>query len=117
MSRRLLLANPAAGGFVRFDANAPAYLPMAGNDLSFATLRRPDSESVLGSLGDRCTACHGPGVGKLFTFSVTRGPDWVPPPVQRLNPSTNARAHVVADAKQTRGDFTSLQKEWFANGR
>ena len=117
LSRRLLLANPASGGFVRFDANAPAYLPMAGNDLSFATLRRPDSESVLGSLGDRCTACHGPGAGKLFTFSVTRGPDWVPPPVQRLDPSTNARAHVVADAKQTRGDFTSLQKEWFANGR
>jgi hypothetical protein len=117
LSRRLLLTEPASGGFASLDENAPAYLPMAGNDFLFATPRRPNADPILGTLRDRCAACHGAGSGSLFTFSVARGPGWLPPPVQKLDPSKNVRALAVAADKSARDDFKALQREWFANGR
>jgi hypothetical protein len=117
LSRRLLLTDPDSSGFTTFDGNDPSYLPMAGNDFLFATPRRPDAEPILVPLRDRCAACHGSGAGQLFTFSVARGPNWIPPPVQRLDPSANRHTQAVAAAESAREDFKSLQREWFANGR
>jgi hypothetical protein len=66
-----MLSSPATGGLVAFDATAPAYLAMAGNDLAFGTPPQLDGEPVVAPLGTRCSLCHGPGpgVGHLMTFS------------------------------------------------
>jgi hypothetical protein len=63
LSRRQMLSSPATGGLVAFDAIAPAYLPIAGNDFAFATPPVPDGEPVVAPLGTRCSLCHGPGPG------------------------------------------------------
>src|SRR6185436_4477816 len=74
LSRRRLLFTQQRGGLVLLDELAPAYLPIAGNDLSFATPSRMDGDPVLVALHDRCVACHGPGLGKLNTFAMIDKP-------------------------------------------
>ena len=64
LSRKLLLSSPASGGMVRLRGDAPAYLPIAGNDLSFATRPRQDQSPVLVPLRHRCQSCHGPDLRK-----------------------------------------------------
>jgi len=111
ISRRLLLTSPASGGFSRFDAGAAVYLPMAGNDFSFATPGRLDGEAVIAPLAMRCAVCHGKrqGVGSLVTFSVSKAPGQPVPPVVKLDPLNNVHARDVANRKAAREDFRALQ--------
>lgn len=113
LSRRQLLSSPAIGGLVGFDANAPAYLPMAGNDFSFATPPRLDGEPVLAPLGARCALCHGsaPGVGHLMTFAHTF-PGRPVPPVVRLVAAQNVHSRDVARRKMELEEFKTLRQHW-----
>jgi hypothetical protein len=114
LSRRLLLSSPTTGGLVGLEANAPAYLPMAGNDLSFATPARLDADPVLAPLATKCSGCHGPGpgVGTLMTFSVHKKRDRPMPPVDRLVSARNLHADEVAKRKMASGDFKALRQHW-----
>jgi len=113
LGRRQVLASPAAG-LVRFAADSPAYLPMAGNDFSFATPPRLDGAPVLAPLSARCAACHGPGldVGHLGTFSKHSAPGVSLPPVERLARQGHVHASDVAGRKMARDDFLALRQLW-----
>lgn len=114
LNRRLLLDAPASGGIVGFDAAAPAYLPLAGNDLSFATPTRLDGEAVLAPLGARCATCHGSreGVGHLMTFSRITVPGRPIPRVERLATADNVHGRAVAVLKMEAEDFKALRRLW-----
>ena len=100
------------------EATAPAYLPMAGNDLSFATPSRLDGDPVLAPLAIRCSACHGPGpgVGTLITFAMIVAHERTMPRVDRLVTAQNAHARDVAKQKMEREDFKALFR-YFPAGR
>ena len=114
LSRRQLLSSPATGGLVAFDATAPAYLPMAGNDLAFATPPQLDGEPVVAPLGARCSLCHGPGpgVGHLVTFSKSTAPGQPLPPVDRLVSAQNVHPGDVARRKTELEQFKALRQYW-----
>lgn len=114
LSRRQLLSSPATGGLVAIDANAPAYLPMAGNDFSFATPPRLDGEPVLAPLRTRCALCHGPapGVGHLMTFAQHTFPGQPAPPVVRLVAAQNVHSRDVARRKMELEEFKTLRQHW-----
>jgi hypothetical protein len=110
LSRRKLLQSPRSAGLVRFDESDPAYLPIAGNDLSFATRPRADAEATVVPLRERCSVCHGPNGRHLMTFA--RAFADTPPPVERLDPSADRHPRDVADRKMARDDFKSLVALW-----
>jgi hypothetical protein len=114
LSRRQMLSSPATGGLVAFDAIAPAYLPIAGNDLAFATPPQLDGEPVVAPLGTRCSVCHGPGpgVGHLITFSSSASPGQPVPPVDRLVSAQNVHAGDVARRKMELEEFKALRQHW-----
>jgi hypothetical protein len=114
LSRQQMLSSPATGGLVAFDATAPAYLPMAGNDLAFATPPRLDAEPVVAPFGTRCSLCHGPGpdVGRLMTFSRSASPGQLLPPVDRLVSAQNVHAGDVAKRKMELEEFKALRRHW-----
>ena len=114
LSRRLLLASPSTGGLVGLEANTPAYLPIAGNDFSFATAPQLDGDPVLAPLSRRCAMCHGagPGVGTLMTFSVHKKRDRPMPHVDRLVSARNLHAGDVAKRKMALEDFKALRQHW-----
>jgi hypothetical protein len=104
LSRRRLLSDPRQAGLVVLDELAPAYLPIAGNDFSFATPPRMDGDPVVVPLRRRCVVCHGEGLGKLATFAKIGKPR-----VERLRAGEPSHAPEVAARKMTREDFRSLQ--------
>jgi hypothetical protein len=104
LSRQRLLSAPQQTGLVLLDERAPAYLPIAGNDLSFATPPRMDGDPVVAPLRSRCMVCHGEGLGKLFTFARIQRPR-----VERLPASEPSHARDVAARKMAREDFRSLE--------
>jgi hypothetical protein len=104
LSRQRLLSAPRQAGLVLFDELAPAYLPIAGNDFSFATPPRMDGDPVVVPLRSRCVVCHGEGLGKLMTFATIEKPC-----VERLPASEPSHARDVAARKMTREDFRSLK--------
>jgi hypothetical protein len=104
LSRRRLLSASHRGGLVPLDELAPAYLPEAGNDLSFATPPRMDGDPVVVPLRHRCAVCHGEGLGKLNTFAMIE-----PPRVERLPAGEPSHARDVAARKMTHDDFRSLK--------
>ena len=114
LSRQLLLTSPSTGGLVGLDATAPAYLPVAGNDFSFATAPRLDGDPVLAPLSRRCAMCHGAGagVGTLMTFSVHKNRDEPMPPVERLVNARNLHGRDVAQRKMASNDFKTLRQHW-----
>ena len=114
LSRRRLLSSPSTGGLVPFEADMPAYLPMAGNDFSFATPPRLDAEPVIAPLATRCSVCHGTaaGVGHLMSFSKIVAPGRALPPVVRLTSDRNVHAQDVAARKMEMDDFKSLRERW-----
>jgi hypothetical protein len=111
LSRRLLLSSPSTGGLVGLEAHAPAYLPMAGNDLSFATPPRLDGDPVLAPLATRCAGCHGPGpgVGHVITFSTSGRSG---SSVERLPTAANIHPGDVAKRKMESEDFKALVQHW-----
>jgi hypothetical protein len=114
LSRKLLLANPRAGGLISLGESAPMYLPTAGNDYSFATIHR-DSQGetmpILSTLRTRCTTCHGrPNASLVFTFTAHfPGPA---PPVMILKQPNDVHARYVAGQKSNRDDFKTLRAQW-----
>jgi hypothetical protein len=114
LSRRTLLSSPATGGLVAYDANAPAYMPIAGNDFAFATPPRFDGEPVVAPLRARCSLCHSTptGVGHLMTFSTKASPGALLPQVDRLVSAQNVHPRDVARRKMEREDFKSLRERW-----
>lgn len=104
LSRRRLLFDPRQSGLIPFDDLAPAYLPIAGNDLSFATPPRMDGDPVVVPLRGRCGVCHGDGLGQLFSFATIERPR-----VERLPVGEPSHARDVAARKMTREDFRSLK--------
>jgi hypothetical protein len=114
LSRRQLLSSPSSGGLVGVHANAPAYLPIAGNDFAFATPPGLDSQPVLAPLQARCTMCHGSSprdVGVLMTFSRHTGSGTVPG-VVRLASADSIHAHDVAARKMKTNEFKALHEHW-----
>ena len=112
LSRKLLLGDPSSGGLAYVGADEPAYLPIAGNDYTFAspTLgERIPGPPVLGSLRRRCEACHGEGSGEFFTFARIPLPKpWRPPLVRQLRFGDDPHAGYVAERKMKQADFKSL---------
>lgn len=109
VSRRLLLSEPKTGGFAAFNDKAPAYLPAACNDYSFAG-RSQVGQPVLVSLRTRCVHCHGEQVATVITFGTVQVPP--PPPVARLRPSDNDCARYVAQVKMECAEFKALLRQW-----
>lgn len=113
LSRRRLLASPATGGLVAYDFSEPSYMPIAGNDFSFAAPPRLDGEAVVAPLSLRCAVCHGgAGVGHLMTFSRITAPGRPLPHVERLNSGANTHARSVATLKMEQEDYKALMALW-----
>lgn len=112
LSRKLLLSDPSSGGLVRGGPEEPAYLPIAGNDYTFASPmpgERSLGAPVLTSLRRRCEGCHGEGSGEFFTFAQAAPPKpWRPPLVRQLRSGDDPHARYVAQRKMKEGDFKSL---------
>lgn len=111
VSRRQLRLDPARGGFVRFDAAADAYLPLAGNDYGFATPQRDrhgETSAIVTKLRSRCSVCHGPDGTAFMTFGLIPMPGRGLPPVVHLRQPNDTRAQAVAAAKAERDDFRRL---------
>ena len=111
LSRKLLLANPSSGGFIRLGADYPAYLPSSGNDYTFAspTLGEKTRDfPILGYLRRRCESCHGPDMTSVFTFMMHDDPRRSPPPVRQLRPADDMHAAYVATEKMKQLNFKSL---------
>jgi len=111
LSRKLLLANPSSGGFIRLGADYPAYLPSAGNDYTFASPARGEETRdfpILGYLRRRCESCHGPDVASVFTFMAKSIPSQPSPPVRQLRPADDLHAVYVATEKMKQPNFKSL---------
>lgn len=113
LSRRRLVMSPEDDALVLSTGDDPAYLPIAGNDLSFATRPQPEEEPILVPLRRRCTACHDSDLRKLVTFSPTT-PAVVGRrrPVEILASTDLAHARSVADYKLTLDNFKSLRRHW-----
>ncbi|PYQ49895.1 MAG: hypothetical protein DMF78_17075 [Acidobacteria bacterium] len=118
LSRQRLRTSPATGGLNLFTDTDPAYMPMAGNDYSFATPlhdRRGETPPVLTTLRTRCGACHGRRDAlAVTTFSMTHAGDEPLPAVTRLRQPNHRRALEVAAQKAAREDFQRLIREWKA---
>jgi hypothetical protein len=113
LSRRRLLSSPASGGMVPLRGDAPAYLPMAGNDLSFATRPRPDASPVLVPLRYRCQSCHGLDLRNVISFqSGFLHPERPRPPVEIATTSADEHVRFVAQRKAAREDFRALSAYW-----
>jgi len=117
LSRKLLLTNPSTGGLHRLDPSDPAYLPVAGNDYTFASPVPGDQPqpqaSVLGSLRRRCETCHGEGAGNFFTFArIPLQRPWQPPAVRQLRPANDSHGAYVAKQKMKQADLESLSRAW-----
>jgi hypothetical protein len=114
LSRKLLLAKPRSGGLTSLAETAPMYLPLAGNDYSFATPQRDkqgETSPVLSTLRARCSSCHGrPNATTIFTFNMH---DVAPvPPVTLLSQPNDRRARFVAGRKLDQDDFKILRAQW-----
>ena len=111
LSRKLLLANPSSGGFIRLGADYPAYLPSSGNDYTFASPSLGEKTRdfpILGYLRRRCESCHGPDITSVFTFMMKDDPRRSPPPVRQLRPADDMHAAYVATEKMKQPNFRSL---------
>ena len=111
LSRQQLLQAPDSGGFTMLDEEAPVYLPIAGNDFSFATRPAQDAEPLLVPLRQRCQSCHDTNFDRLITFAMTTAPDRPAPAVERLDPSENRHAREVAERKMRLENWGALQLE------
>lgn len=111
LSRQRLLSSSTPGGLVGMAADMPAYLPTAGNDLSFATATRLHGDTVVAPLATRCTICHGAGsdIGRFATLAFHAKPGQQ---VTRLVSAENGHANDVAAKKMERDDFKSLRQQW-----
>ena len=113
LSRRRLLSSPASGGLVQLRGDVPVYLPIAGNDLSFATRPAQGESPVLVSLRHRCQSCHGRDLATVISFhSVMPRPERRAPPVERATPAGDDHVRLVARRKATREDFRALIEYW-----
>lgn len=113
LSRRRLVMSPEDGALVLSTGDDPAYLPVAGNDLSFATRPRPEEEPILVPLRRRCTVCHDGDLRKLVTFSTTTpAAARARRPVEILASTDQVHARAVADHKMTLDNFRSLRRHW-----
>jgi len=115
LSRQRLLSSPTTGGLVPFAAAEAAYMPMAGNDLSFATPPQLDGDPVVAPLSVRCATCHGSaraGVGHMMTFSRHTVPGQALPHVERLNSTANPHASSVAMKKMEQENYKALRALW-----
>src|SRR5262249_31180064 len=114
MSRKMLIMNPETGGLISFGESDPMYLPIAGNDYSFATPQRDkhgETSPVLGTLHMRCAICHGrPNAPTVFTFNKHTFESV--PPVEMLRQPNDIHARYVADRKAKREDFIHLKMDW-----
>ena len=115
ISRRSLLQQPGGGGLVHEQDNAPAYLPSAGNDYSFAS-NQLEGPPVQVELKTRCTSCHGRNLTHVMTFSIAYDPGFSPPPVRQLNPTAHEAADFDVSQKEKLEDFKSLRK-YFRSGQ
>ncbi len=115
LSRRLLLTKPKEGGLSASDDHEPAYLPMAGNDYTFATVHGDANHGgapILVPLRSRCASCHGAEMQVVMTLSI-HGIE-APRPIRHLNSRDNEHSRYVAARKMEREDFKALQQQWLS---
>jgi hypothetical protein len=113
LSRRTLLSSPSSGGLLPIGATEPAYIPISGNDFSFAAPPKLDGDPVVVPLSFKCSVCHGgPGVGHLMTFSRATGPGVALPHVETLDSAANPHALSIAAGKMERADYKALRAQW-----
>jgi hypothetical protein len=109
LSRKALLNDPSSGGFIRHDAEDPAYLPASGNDFTFASPTIGQKETgppILGTLHRRCESCH--FETSVFTFLLIQIPGRPRLPVRQLRSSADQHAAFVAEEKTKEPRFKSL---------
>lgn len=116
LSRKLMLAEPASGGFEHRRGEEPAYLPASGNDFTFASpmiAEREPQPPVLGTLRRRCESCHFEST--VFTFGIIQIPGRPGPALRQLRQAGDRRALYVADKKMKSKGFRSLHLDDRAN--
>lgn len=109
LSRKLMLTDPASGGFIHRTAEEPAYLPSSGNDFTFASPHMTGAEPkppVLATLRRRCETCHFESA--VFSLMIIPMPGRSNPPVRQLRSADDEHALYVAGEKTKQPDFQSL---------
>ncbi len=114
-NRQFFFAKPKSGGLKAVGESEPAYLPTAGNDLTFAS---PHSDKnggatpILAPLRTRCVSCHGDSFQVVMTLSQHFLEGMNVPPIRQLNSMKNARNLAVAAQKTEREEFKALIGQW-----
>jgi hypothetical protein len=107
----LLLADASSGGFIRLDADQPAYMPSSGNDYTFASPTLGDKAigpAILGNLRRRCQSCHGADATSLFTFDMITDTRRPPRPAHQPRAADDLHATYVTKEKMEQPNFKSL---------
>lgn len=110
-SRELYLKQPQSGGLKRIGEDEPAYLPTAGNDLTFASAHsdgKGDEWPILAPLRSRCVSCH----GEQLQIVMTLNRHSTVSPIRHFNARENDHSHYVAEQKMQREEFKTLLKQW-----
>lgn len=117
ISRRLFIADPASGGLAPEAEDSPAYMPVAGNDYSYASPQViVEGPPIQVHLRTRCAFCHDDDLTQVMTFSIALPPRFLTPPLRQLDPAANREADDVASRKRKRRDFKALQAYFEAPG-
>jgi hypothetical protein len=110
ISRRLFVSDPASGGLAPETEDSPAYMPVAGNDYSFASPQViVEGPPIQVHLRTRCAFCHGDDLTEVMTFSIALPARFLTPPLRQLDPAANREADDVVSRKRKRREFKALQ--------
>jgi hypothetical protein len=109
ISRCLFISDPASGGLAPEPEDSPAYMPVAGNDYSFASPQvTVEGPPIQVHLRTRCAFCHGDDLTQVMTFSIALPPRFLGPPLRQLDPAANREADDVVSRKTKRREFKTL---------
>ena len=114
LSRRLLLDQPATGGFEVQDENSPAYLSNGGSygfaeEIALSANGGDEPHlPVVVKLRARCAHCHAENLTLLMTFAFIQPPHTSPPPVKQLDRSAHQAAEYDIDQKSKRAEWRAL---------
>lgn len=120
-SRRLLLDQPATGGFEVQDENSPVYLSNGGSygfaeQVAFSANGSDGPHlPVVVKLRTRCAHCHDENLTLLMTFAFIQPPHTSLPPVKELDPSAHQAAEYDIAQKSKRAEWHALHA-YFASG-
>jgi hypothetical protein len=116
VSRKRLLGQPESGGMVEEAESESGYLPLGGNDYTFASPQSSNGEPstpLVVRLRTRCASCHGDkDLTNVMTFAMILSPnERLGPAVRRLNPAAHQAADFVVSQK-TKGEAWKTLRQY-----